>query len=694
MTELLARTQRRSDQKRLRTLRDLDAAARSLREACAVLLQEADPQTDVRTAVFARVSKEALTTAIRQVDTLTHPPDQTVAFQELWRHYPTIRQVLPRLLAAIAWRATPAGQGTLDAWNFLREHERQAGRSWVTAPIAGIAAGWRAVVVGEQGRIAKKAYTFWVLSRILESVRSHDLYVTPSERYGDPRAQLLHGAAWDAVRPQVIRTLNWAADAESALRPLREALDTAYRTTAAHWDTNPAVRLESFAGKDRLVLSPLDRLEDPASLRQLRTRVATLLPRPTLPDLLLEVHQWTGFADAFTHVSEGGERVKDLALSVCAVLLAQACNIGLDPVVHAGIPALAYDRLTWVTQNYVRAETLAAANATLVDYHAQLPLAQQWGSGEVASADGLRFVVPVHSVHAGANPKYFGSGRGVTYYNFTSDQFSGFNALVIAGTLRDSLRLLEGVLDQQTGLHPQEIMTDTAGYSDLIFGLFGLLGYQFSPRLADIGETRFWRWEADADYGVLNRLARQRIRADLIIRHWDDMLRVAGSLKWGTVNATALIQALQHGGRPTLLGRAIGELGRIYKTRYLLAYLDDESYRRRILTQLNRGEARHSLARAVFYGKRGELHQAYREGQEDQLNALGLVVNAMVLWNTRYMEQALASLRQRGQEVSDEDIARLSPLGHDHITKLGHYSFEVPEVVMQGLLRPLMPSEE
>ena len=442
------------------------------------------------------------------------------------------------------------------------------------------------------------------------------------------------------------------------------------------------------------MLSPLDRLEESASLRRLRHRVAAVLPRPTLPDLLLEVHQWTGLADVFTHVSQGGGRIKDLALSVCAVLLAQACNIGLDPVVHPGIPALEYDRLTWVAQNYVRAETLSAANATLVDYHAQRPLARIWGQGEVASADGLRFIVPVRSLHAGPNPKYFGTGRGVTYYNFTSDQFSGFNALVIPGTLRDSLRLLEGVLDQHTGLTPHEIMTDTAGYSDLIFGLFGLLGYQFSPRLADIGAARFWRLEAEADYGVLNRLARQRIRADLIIRHWDDMLRVAGSLKWGTVNATSLIQALQHGGRPTLLGRAIGELGRIYKTRYLLAYLDDESYRRRILTQLNRGEARHSLARAVFYGKRGELQQAYREGQEDQLNALGLVVNAIVLWNTRYMEQALASLRQRGQVVSDDDVARLSPLGHDHITMLGHYSFEVPAIVAQGHLRPLSPWDE
>lgn len=71
-------------------------------------------------------------------------------------------------------------------------------------------------------------------------------------------------------------------------------------------------------------------------------------------------------------------------------------------------------------------------------------------------------------------------------------------------------------------------------------------------------------------------------------------------------------------------GQAIGEFGRIYKTQYLLTYLDDPDYRRRILTQLNRGESQHSLARAIFYGKRGGLHQSHREGQGDQLGALGL----------------------------------------------------------------------
>ena len=121
----------------------------------------------------------------------------------------------------------------------------------------------------------------------------------------------------------------------------------------------------------------------------------------------------------------------------------------------------------------------------------------------------------------------------------------------------------------------------------------------------------------------------------------------------------------------------------------MLAYVDDEHYRRRILTQLNRGENRHSLARAVFHGQRGELRQRYREGQEDQLGALGLVVNAIVLWNTLYMEAALKELSRAGYAVHPEDVARLSPLGRRHLNVHGRHAFVLPEAVAQGQLRPL-----
>lgn len=102
------------------------------------------------------------------------------------------------------------------------------------------------------------------------------------------------------------------------------------------------------------------------------------------------------------------------------------------------IPALREDRLRWVQQHYLRSDTLLRANARPVDAHRQLPLAQRWGSGEVASADGVRFVVPFRTIHAAANPKYFGPERGVTFYNLTADQYSGLHGIVVTGTLRDS----------------------------------------------------------------------------------------------------------------------------------------------------------------------------------------------------------------------------------------------------------------
>jgi TnpA family transposase len=264
-----------------------------------------------------------------------------------------------------------------------------------------------------------------------------------------------------------------------------------------------------------------------------------------------------------------------------------------------------------------------------------------------------------------------------------------------AHSLRDSMVLLAVVLEQQTNLQPTQIMTDTGAYSDVVFGLFRLLGYRFSPRLADIGGQRFWRIDQQADYGMLNTISAHRLNLKKIVPYWDDMLRLSGSLLLGRVPAIDIMRTLQVGNRPTRLAQAIAEFGRISKTQHILTNIDDEATRRNTLIQLNRIEGRHSVARVVFHGKRGELRQHYREGQEDQLGALGLVLNMIVLWNTIYMEVVLNQLRAEGYPVREEDVLRLSPLIYSHINMMGRYSFSVPEIVANGELRPLRdPADE
>ena len=123
-------------------------------------------------------------------------------------------------------------------------------------------------------------------------------------------------------------------------------------------------------------------------------------------------------------------------------------------------------------------------------------------------------------------------------------------------------------------------MTDTGAYADVVFGLFRLLGFRFCPRLADVGGTRFWRIDSSADYGALNGIARQKINLDLIARHWDDLLRLAGSLRLGKVSPAAIMRTLQTGDRPTRLAQALAEFGRIDKTLHMLNYIDDKDKRR------------------------------------------------------------------------------------------------------------------
>jgi hypothetical protein len=309
---------------------------------------------------------------------------------------------------------------------------------------------------------------------------------------------------WDKVRPQVCRALGRQETANHATARLTAQLDTASRQALAYLPHSAAVRFEGPPRRQELIVSNLDTLEEPASLVAWREHVAARLPRVDLPEVVLEVHSWTGFADEFVHISTPNAQVRDFAISLCAGLVAEACTIGLEPLLRPDHPALTRDRLGWVLQNSLRAEPLIHANARLVDHQATLALAQAWGGGEVASADGLRVVVPIRTLNAGPNRKYFGSSRGVTYDHFTSDQFTGFHGIVIPGTRRDSLLILEGLLEHQTSLRPVQLMSDTAGSSEIVFGLFWLFGFQCSPRRADIGGARFWRIDAQADYGVLD----------------------------------------------------------------------------------------------------------------------------------------------------------------------------------------------
>jgi TnpA family transposase len=475
-----------------------------------------------------------------------------------------------------------------------------------------------------------------------------------------------------------------------------QTLDATYREVAGRLVVNTEVRVDD-AGK--IHLTGVKAVDEPPSLVDLRHRTTAMLPRVDLPEVILEVMAWVPeLAEAFTAVSGGRSRLEDLPTSLAACLAAHSMNVGYRPIAKKGAPALERSRLSHVFQNYVRPETLAAANPPLVAWQAGLDLAQAWGGGLVAAVDGMRFVVPVPAVFARPNRKYFGSKRGMTWLNAMNDQGMGRGAKIVSGTVRDSLHMVDVIFGLDGPELPEIVVSDTGSYSDLVFGLLELLGISYRPALADLPDQKGWRIRPDADYGPLNTFARGRIDLGKIRRNWEDILRVVASIYTGTVRAYDVVTMLQRDGHPTALGEAIAAYGRIFKSLHILAYIDvDESYRRDVKGIRNLQEGRHGLARKICHGKKGELYHRYERGLENQLGALGLVLNCVVLWTTVYLDAAVRQLKAQGDTVAEEDMTRLSPFVNTHLGVHGTYSFVLPDLgpgAIRELRDPDHPDED
>jgi len=701
-TKLLARAQRESAKDQAKRYPRVSREAGKLAAAMEVVLTVTEAEQDMPIARMWDLIEDVVTRSeLRAAVALIHevaPPglDPEQEWQAaLCARFPVARKFVRRLAETIEFGATADAAKVLIALQGLPDlldarPSRRVPTGFLDARLADVEvvpAGWRKQVFTEgrpPGTVDRAGYTFCVLSQFHTRLKRRDIFATASSRWADPRSQLLDGEQWQAKREVLLESLDLPEDPDDLLQECASELDGAWRHMAAR-----AAAGEVTVGSDgRLHAAALKAVAESDTLTALRDRCQKMMPRLDIGDLVTEVMGWyPGFVDAYTHVSSGGARMDDLPVTLAAVLTAQALNLSWTAVISPNVPALTRSRISHVYQNYVRAENHAAANRWLIDGQAGSATAACWGGGLVAAVDGTRFVVPVRSLHARPNPKYFGRRKGATFLNLINDQGAGTAGMVLSGTPRDSLNAVDLLYRRDGGRQPQVLISDTGSYSDMVFGLLKLLGVQYRPELADLPDQKLWRINPSADYGILDGASRGRIDLARVRQHWPDILRLVASVHSGAVSACDAMRMLQHGGNPTQLGQALAHFGRIFKTLHVLAYVDAESYRRAIKRMRNLQEGRHGLGKYVFHGRRGELREPYHAGMEDQLGALGLVINCITLWNTVYLDTILDQLRADGFPVLDADVARLSPYMYAHINVHGHYTFTAPD--LRGDRRPL-----
>lgn len=594
---------------------------------------------------------------------------------ELRARYSGLRRYLPAFLE-LPFRAEKGAEPLLAAIEVARELNRDHARNLPPdAPDDFVPPGWRMSLYRDKNKTGRADRRLWELALAVamrEALRGGGLYIPESRHHVSFSNLIYNEQQWAEDRTTAYAQLSLFEEQDAVIGALMRQFDAVAGVAARSMSENP---FASIAGV-RLKLHTRDALPVSAEVKILRGLIESSLPRVRIEDLLREVDAETHFTRAFRPLGGYEPRSERLYPALLAALIAHGTNLGIAAMGQSA-HGITVDMLQHVTRWFLREDTLKAANAALINFHHQLPLSRIWGEGATSSSDGQRFGIQQSSLLASYYPRYFGYyERAVTVYTHTSDQYSVFGTRIISCSPREALYVLDGLLENNTILRLREHYTDTHGFTEHIFGLCYLLGYSFMPRLRDLADQHLYKIDRRADHGCLNPLFHGVAETDLVREQWDFLVRVASSLKNRTAPANVIVQRLANSSSSDRLAGALTALGRVVKTIFILRYLSDPELRHRVQLQLNRGEARHELVgRCLFFANRGEFRSGDAEEIMNKASCLGLLSNAVLVWNTLRIAEIVNQLRAAGQEIADQDLARVSPLIHAHVIPSGTYRF-------------------
>jgi TnpA family transposase len=583
--------------------------------------------------------------------------------------YPGLRRYLPAFYE-LPFQGEPGTALLLKGVEIIRQMKESLGKTLpAETPTAFLPPKFRPALHTVEGRLDRRTWELGLAVALRDGLRSGDVYLPESRRHVSFSNLVYDPDRWEEERADAYLDLKLPQDPADFCAHLQREFDAVAEQAERGLATNEFVSIRQH----RLHLKRRDALELPSRILQLRRTIAGALPRVRIEDLLTQVDTWCDFTRAFRRLGTRERQDPQFFTTLLATLIAHGTNLGIATMAHSIEERISPDRLQDMSQWCLREETLKAANALLVNYHHRLPLSAVWGDGSVSSSDGQRFGLQASSLLGSLYPRYFGYyDPAVTVYTHVADQHSVLHTQVIACSVREAIHVLEGLLHHDTVLRPQEHFVDQHGYTDQLFGLCHLLGYSLMPRLT-LPKQTLYKLDRTRQYGRLDEVLTGVVDLALLREQWDQLIRVAASLRNRTAPAHVVLQRLAGSVPSDRLARALTALGQALKTLYLLRYLHDDQLRGRVQLQLNRGEGRHQLARHLFFANHGAFQTGDYEEMMNKASCLSLLSNAVVVWNTVQMTRIIDQLRASGEIITESALARVSPLAFSHVIPNGTY---------------------
>ncbi len=517
---------------------------------------------------------------------------------------------------------------------------------------------------------------------ICEAIKSGKLNLKYSYKYLSMEKYLIPFEEWEKNKQGLLQQTNLLnfENVNTVLSSLSMELNTQYDTTNQHFldGKNPYLSIKQ---------NPI--ITTPGSYKPQEDVVSDLLEPfhfVSIKDILLATHEQTHFMDSLKHQNKDFSSKRPDLNTLVAGIMSYGCNIGYYKMAKISKGINLYT-LQNTIQWYFHQECIEEANERIIKLTKSLSIYQLFKKDMLqhTSSDGQKYNMAVESLNANYSFKYFGKEKGVSVYGFVDEGISTFYSTVISASEREATYVLDGLLhndlyweEDKEWLHH----TDTHGQSEVMFAATNLLGISLAPRIKDLKKKTLYGFKRPSEYKNQDYIftPRQTINQEIIRKEWDEVLRLMVTIKTKRTTASTIFNRLSSYTKQHPLYQALSQLGRIYRSIYILKYYDELELRNSTEDMLNKMERSHQFAKAIFFDNNQKIKQELKEDQDITMNCRILIQNAIILWNCLQLSQLLLETHD---PVKKQEIISIIQKGTastwKHVNLQGIYDFIAPK---------------
>ena len=582
------------------------------------------------------------------------------------------------LLVAISklpWQAS-GEHPVLDALDKLRAQYRAGTKSLpadVAAPRLGPA--WREVIADADRERAFRALEVATLFALRRAMRNGSVWIEHSLSFRGRERLFLPDDRWKIEARRHYARLQLPAKGGDFLAPLLARVRAGVDAVAA------AARMGTLRVDDELHLAALAADEEDPEVVKLRARLDQRIGEVQLPEVILAVDAQV----RFSWIMLGREpRSGEELLMAYAGVLAHGTSLTAAECARM-IPQLSAPSIRQAMRWAGDERRLALACQAVLEYMQRHAIAATWGRADLASSDMMSLETSRRVWQARQDPRRQTASIGI--YSHVRDRWGIFHAQPIVLNERQAGAAIEGVVRQER-IETSQLAVDTHGYTDFAMCLSRLLGFDLCPRLRELKQRHLFVPRGMKVPGEISAVCQASIDTALIEAHWDSLVHLAASVRWGHASAVAALARFGSAARGDPIYDAGVQLGKLLRTAFLADYFVNASFRRELRRVLNRGEAVNALKRAIYTGRVAPTQARRADEMQAVADALSLLANIVMAWNTAQMQAVLDRWANRRQIVPPELLGRIAPTRLEGINLRGVFRFPVERYAGQ-----LMPSQ-